>query len=37
MQPEVTIAADIVVGEEAEPDMGLRPRKRAPRPGEKVE
>ena len=37
MQPEVTIAADIVVGEEAEPDMSARPRKRAPRPGEKAE
>jgi len=36
MQPEVTIAADIVVGEEAEPDMGARPRKRTSGSGEKT-
>jgi small subunit ribosomal protein S2 len=36
MQPEVTIAADIVVGEEAESDMGGRPRKRASGSGEKT-
>jgi len=35
MQPEVTIAADIVVGEEAEPDMGARPANAPPAPAKK--
>ncbi len=39
MQPEVTIAADIVVAEEPDADGAgaVRPRKRAPRVGEKAE